>query len=230
MAQSDGTREQAITHWSTAAMVAVLILVMWLFLPIEWIWDMNDPDFMPLVLLAPFLGVFGLYHAALGLRWTLRARRFGETSMDIKGGDVGRMGQRLEGTVRTATSLRPTGDYRLVLQCVETHQFRNTGSGAGTHHAHDFVLWEQAVTVPAAGTDSAKGIPFAFQLPASVREEQQMKRDPNAVRMDYAIAIPFMKKIWTNKAPTGTAWQLTISAPIPGTDFKAVFTVPVERP
>lgn len=227
MTQTDGTRESAITHWFTAAAALAVIVAIRFFLPLPWIFDMNDPEFMPLILLVPLAAVFGLYHAVLGLRWTLRARRFGAASLEITG-EVGALGHPLHGWVRTARPLQPEGDYELRLRCIETHQMRNVGESARTH-SRDYVVWEHAVTVPAAGIDSSKGIPFSFTLPKQVRPPQP-ERDPNAIRFDYAVAVPFAKKIWTNRPASGTSWLLVVTAPMPGTDFKAAFTVPVQQP
>lgn len=227
MAQTDGTRAAAMTHWITVAAALAVIVAIRFFLPIPWIFDLNDPEFMPLILLVPLAAVFGLYHAVLGLRWTLRARRFGESSIDITG-EVGQLGKPLRGVVRTARPLQPEGDYQLLLRCIETHQSRGIGDSSAQTRTNDYVVWEETRTVPAAGLDSSRGIPFSFTLPDKVREPQP-ERDPNAIQFDYSIAVPFAKKIWTNRPPTGTTWLLVVSAPMPGTDFKAAFTVPVEQ-
>lgn len=227
MAHTDGTRASAITHWLTAAAALAVIIAIRFFLPIPWIFDLNDPEFMPLIMMVPLAAVFGLYHAALGLWWTIRARRFGTASLEITG-DVGQLGRPLRGVVRTARPLQPEGDYQVRLRCIETHQMRDIGESARPH-SHDFVVWEHAVTVPAAGIDSSKGIPFSFTLPAQVRAPQP-ERDPNAIRFDYTVAVPFAKKVWTNRPASGTSWLLVVTAPMPGTDFKAAFTVPVQQP
>lgn len=226
MAHTDGTREAAITHGMTAV-AALAVIVVIRFLPIPWIFDINDPEFMPLIVMVPLAAVFGLYHAVLAIRWTIRARRFGESSIEITGG-VGHLGRTLSGVVRTARPLQPEGDYQVRLRCIETHQSRGMGDQSAQTHARDYVVWEAVRTVPAAGVDSTRGIPFSFALPERVREPQP-ERDPNTVRFDYAVAVPFAKKIWTNRPPTGTTWLLVVSAPMPGTDFQAAFTVPVEQ-
>jgi hypothetical protein len=209
-----------------AAALAVIIAIRF-FLPIPWIFDMNDPEFMPLIMLVPLAAIFGLYHAMLGLRWTIRARRFGESSLEITG-EVGHLGKPLRGVVRTARPLQPEGDYQLLLRCIETHQSRGIGEDA-RNYTNDFVVWEQSRTVAAAGVDSSRGIPFSFTLPERVRAPQP-ERDPNTIRFDYAVMVPFAKKVWTNRPPVGTTWLLVVSAPMPGTDFKAAFTVPVQQP
>jgi len=228
MAYTDGTRAAAITHWMTVAAALAVIVAIRFFLPIPWIFDMNDPEFMPLIMLVPLAALFGLYHAVLGLRWTLRARRFGESSLEIAG-EVGQLGKPLRGVVRTARPLQPEGDYQLLLRCIETHQSHGIGDSSTQTRTDDFVVWQETRTIPAAGVDSSRGIAFSFMLPDKVREPQP-ERDPNAIQFDYSVAVPFAKKIWTNRPPTGTTWLLVVSAPMPGTDFKAAFTVPVQQP
>jgi hypothetical protein len=136
--------------------------------------------------------------------------------------------------VHTSTRLQPQGDYTVVLQCVDVHEFRSSSSSASTHHNSAFVVWEQALQVPAQGIDSSRGIPFAFQMPASVGEPRKAEPpDPNQPSFSFkaSLTIPFMKpRIVTNAPPVARVWQLKVSAPMPGTDFHAQFDVPVERP
>ncbi len=226
MSQTDGAREAATTHWVTAALALAAIVAIWLFLPIPWIFDTNDPEFMPLILLVPLAAIFGMYHGVLGLRWTLHARKFGVSTLEIVG-EVGQLGRPLTGVVRTAEPVKPEGDYHLHLRCIETHHMRDVGEMARTR-AHDFVVWERTLTVSAVSVDSSRGIPFTFNLPETVRMPHAA-RNPNAIQFDYTVALPFAKKIWTNRAPSGTTWLLVVSAPMPGTDFTAAFTVPVEQ-
>jgi hypothetical protein len=155
-------------------------------------------------------------------------RGFGESSIEIAG-EIGHLGHPLRGVVRTARPLQPQGDYQLLRRCIETHQSRDIGDSSTQTRTNDFVVWEQASKVPAAGIDSSRGIPFSFTLPDKVREPQP-ERDPNAIRFDYSVAVPFAKKIWTNRPPIGTTSLLVVTAPMPGTDFKAAFTVPVQQP
>ena len=155
-------------------------------------------------------------------------RGFGESSIEIAG-EIGHLGHPLRGVVRTARPLQPQGDYQLLRRCIETHQSRDIGDSSTQTRTNDFVVWEQASKVPAAGIDSSRGILFSFTLPDKVREPLP-ERDPNAIRFDYSVAVPFAKKIWTNRPPIGTTSLLVVTAPMPGTDFKAAFTVPVQQP
>lgn len=231
MSQTDTNADRASRHWFLAGLLAAAVIGILVFLPIEFVFDMNSPDFNPLAMVPVFFGAVGLYNLALAVRWTRHARKFGAATMDLKGSGTARMGGRVEGVVRTASRLEPQGDYTLVLQCVDLHEFRNTqASDAGTHHNRSFVVWEHSLQVAAAGTDSTQGIPFAFQLPASVGEPQTPAR-PNAPTMSFkaSITIPGMTpRIATSNAPPlSRSWRLKVSAPMPGTDFNAQFDVPV---
>jgi len=60
MAQTDGTRESAITQWTFAATALAVIVAIRFILPIPWIFDINDPEFMPLIVIVPLAVVFCL--------------------------------------------------------------------------------------------------------------------------------------------------------------------------
>lgn len=205
-------------------MIAAVIAVgVRLIAPFPWIFDIDDRDFMPLVLVVPLLGAYALYHAAMGLRWSLRARKFGASVLEIDGG-VGRLGRPLEGVVRTARPLRPAGDYRIVLQCIDTHRMQSKSDRTEDRSS---VVWARTLTVPAAGVDSSAGIPFSFMLPSAAPEPESVQ-GAGGLRVDYAVSIPLLQRVWTNRSAVGRTWRLVVSAPVPGTDFEAAFTVPVE--
>jgi hypothetical protein len=215
-------RQQATQHFVYAAAAALLIICMMLFLPIPWVWDINDPEFMPLIVLYPFLGIWGGYHLLNGLTWVVRARKFGNAKLELQGPPP-RLGGRLRGKVVVKQPVRATGDYRIVLQYVELHE--HDRYDAERRRTRDYVIWEQAVSAP-AGTDATQGIPFSIPLPDQVRTPQPEPRKPNAIRHEYSYSVPLLGKIWTNRAPVGAFWQLVVTAPTTGTDFRA--TIPVD--
>jgi len=215
-------RQQATQHFVYAATAAVLIVCMKLFLPIPWIWDIDDPEFMPLVVLYPFLGIWGGYHLLNGLTWVVRARKFGNAKLELQGPPP-RLGGRLQGKVVVEQPVRATGDYRIVLQYVELHDLDATD--AVRRRTRDYVIWERAVSAP-AGTDAMQGIPLSIPLPDQVRTPQPEPRQPNAIRHEYSYSVPLLGRIRTNRAPVGAFWQLVVTAPTAGTDFRA--TIPVD--
>jgi hypothetical protein len=215
-------RQQATQHFVYAAAAAVLIACMKWFLPIPWIWDINDPEFMPLIALYPLLGIWGGYHLLSGLIWVMRVRKFGEAKLELQGPRP-QLGGRLEGKVVVERPVRATGDYRIVLQYVELHDL--DANDPARRRTRDYVIWERAVSAP-AGTDATQGVPFSIPLPDQVRTPQPEARNPNAIRRQYSYAVPLLGKIWTNRAPVGAFWQLVVTAPTAGTDFRA--TIPVD--
>jgi hypothetical protein len=235
---ADFTKSTAITHWFMGVGFAGVTAWVSSYLPWPWIFDINHPDFNPMIALPVLLIAATSRELFKAVRWTLRQRKFGTATMELKGSGSVRLGGRLEGHVRTVTALRPEGDFRVVLQCIETHAFREMRDDVRrTHRNEQFTVWTQEVRVPAEGLDSTRGIPFSFQLPDSVGPRASYVPPPapasaSGIRMEFkgAITIPGMRRIWTHNAPpTARTWQLDISAPMPGTDFHAQFIVPVQQ-
>lgn len=214
-------RQQAKQHFVYVAAAAALSVCMKLFLPIPWIWDIDDPEFMPLIMLYPFLGIWGGYHLWNGVRWVMRARKFGNAKLELQG-PAPRLGGRLKGKVVVEQPVRATGDYRIVLQYVEMHDLDVYDERRRTR---DYVIWEHAVSAPAA-TDATQGIPFSIPLPDQVRAPQAEPPSPTALRREYSYSVPLLGKISTNKTPVGAFWQVVVTAPTAGTDFLA--TIPVD--
>lgn len=233
---ADFTKNTAITHWVMAVGLAGAGIWVSSYLPRPWTFDINHPDFNPMIAMPGLFAAVTARELFRAIRWTVRQRRFGTATMELEGkGDV-RLGARLAGVVRTATTLQPEGDVRVVLQCIETHQFREMkDEPQRTHRDEQFTVWKQEVRVPVEGLDSTRGIPFVFQLPKSVGPSPAIippASSPSGFKFEFkgAITIPGMRRIWTrNTAPSARTWELDISAPMPGTDFHAQFIVPVQQ-
>lgn len=231
---ADHTKETAITHWVMAVGFLGATAFVSSHLPWPWLFDIDDPDFNPMVVLPLLLGGVSIHQLFHAIRWTARQKRFGTATMELKGTGTVWLGTRLEGVIRTARPLQSEGPFRLVLRCVDTHEFRDLGSSATrTQTAESFTVWERALEVPSAGVDSTRGIPFSFQLPASVGPKPATSRVSSGspyFRFKAAITIPGMRRVWShNDPPQARAWQLDVSAPMPGTDFHAQFIVPVQQ-
>lgn len=226
----------ADVHWFMAGLMAAAVIAILIYLPTTWVFDMNAPDFNPLVLVPAFLAAVGLFQLFQAVRKTSRAWKFGAATLMLTGAGVARMGGTVAGVIRTAARITPTGDVRVVLQCVDTHVFRqvNHQSSSGTDSQREYVTWEHAQLVPLEGLDSVAGIPFVFELPASVGEPPTSEAEPvsaTSPRLSFtaAINIPFVKqRVWTRNAPhTSRRWQMVVSAPTAGIDFRAEFPVTV---
>ena len=227
----------ADVHWFMAGLMAAAVIGILVYLPTTWVFDMNAPDFNPLVLVPTLLAAVGLFQLFQAVRKTSRARKSGAATLTLTGTGVARMGGTVAGVIRTAARIAPTGDVRVVLQCVDTHVFRqiNHQSSSGTDSQREYVTWEHAQLVPLVGLDSVAGIPFAFELPASVGEPPKSEVEPGSstsprVSFTAAINVPFMKKrVWTHNAPqTSRRWQIVVSAPTTGIDFRAEFPVAID--
>jgi hypothetical protein len=226
-AGSDGT-----TFWVMFVLLAGAAGgVLWMVRS-RFVLDPDSPDFNPIALVPIVLGGFALLYLGRALRWTLQRRRFGAATLTLSGDGVGRLGRRLEGTVRTATTLRPEGDYRIRLRCLESHVMSDTGSSE-ERGVSTFVAWDSVLAVPAEGVDSARGIPLAFDLPPAVGQpSSRPNRNPNAVRvrMKAAITIPFLKPrfVGHDAGPGMRTWELEVVAPVRGRDFRTTFVFPME--
>lgn len=231
---ADHTKGTAINHWFMAAGFTGATIFVSSYLPWPWVFEIDSPDFNPMIVLPLMLiGVSGyqLFHA---VRWTARLVRFGSATMELKGAGTVWLGRQLQGVIRTARPIQPEGPYRFVLQCIDTHEFLDHSDAATrTHRAESFTVWKHELEVPATGVDSTRGIPFSFQLPASVGPGPAASRVPTGsphFQSTTAIVIPGMRRVWShNDPPQARTWQLDVSAPMPGTDFHAQFIVPVQQ-
>ncbi|MCC7177700.1 MAG: hypothetical protein IT177_04845 [Acidobacteria bacterium] len=229
----DSTSEQAATHWFMAALLGMAAAAIPLYFDMRWIFDVDSPEFNPIVAVPLLLAAVALYYAALGTLGTMRRRRFGSSVLEIEGPGVARLGRPLRGRVRTGTALRPTGDYRLALQCLDTHAFRSSSSEPISRD-REFVVWEQVLTVAPEGLDATQGIPFTFELPESVGKDVATQPTPRPkanphFRFKASVNIPFMRRrVMTNEAPKARRWQIDVSAPMDGADYRAQFAVTVQ--
>lgn len=225
-------KEKALTAWIMAALFgAAAIWVGWL-LGWPWILDFDHPDFNPMIILAGILLGICLWNVAKALRWSRRARAFGASLVDIEGRTPVPLGGPFAGRVRTGQAIRATGDFRLVLTCLDVHETRNSSSSssASPYRNEAFPVWTAEQTLPAT-TDSARGLPFRFDLPGSVGDRPvaplQPKKNPY-FSGSISINIPGMRRIFTrNKPPVARYWTLTVTAPTEGPGYRAEFTVPL---
>lgn len=142
------------------------------------------------------LGIVPIYFA---IRLTLQRFRFGDSWCCIAG-KAGVVGNKMTGFIRTNTEVNASGDYIILLQCIETYQ---VGSGKN-RRTETTIHWKGEDKVPSAGKSSRMGIPFTFTLPPYVQETgYQLSR--------------------------GTiTWNMRIDAPVKGgVDYTALFVVPV---
>ena len=231
---SDHTKGTALHYWFMGVGFAGATAFISSYMPWPWVFDIEDPDFNPLIVLPLMSMAVSGYYLFHAVRWTIRLKRFGSATMELKGGGSVVLGRKLEGVVRTPRPLQPQGPYRFVLQCIDTHEFLDESDAATRpHKVQNFTVWKHDLEVPAAGIDSTRGIPFSFQLPASVGPGPAASRVATGspyFQSKTAIMIPGLRRVWShNDPPRARTWQLDVSAPMPGTDFCAQFVVSVEQ-
>lgn len=188
--------------WLMAALLFGAAVAAALYFRAPWQLDFRSPDFNPFVLIPLVLGGFGISYSVKALLATLRARRYGEATLEMDG-DFVAPGETLSGRIRTAFDLAPTGDYELTLRCIEAEP-RPLTSGVDRPPI-DRVRWEASLAIPSPGVRSSAGIPFEFALPPTVLVAGD-ERAKGAVR-----------------------WVLAVRARGPGLDFSTWFGIDVRR-
>jgi hypothetical protein len=224
-------RDQEITRWVMVALFAAGSAGLGWLLGWPLVVDMDDPEFNPLVILLGLGLLGGGWNLWQALRWRARSRRFGATRMDLDGPVPVPMGRVVAGRLRVDRPVGATGDYSLVLTCYDLHETSDTSKGGG-RRTEAFPVWSKELVLT-AGTDATKGLPFRFDLPASVGPKVRDPMDRPAgspyVRGSLFITLPgFRRAITRGTAPVGRYWRLRVRAPVRGGgDYQAELVVPV---
>lgn len=202
-AVGDETGSNAITRWAMAVLFLGAAAGTWWWFRGSLNYDFNSRDFNPLGLVPVALAAIGLWNLVPAIRGTLVARKFGGTAFVTDHGDDVAPGGTLAGRITTAADLAPTGEYAITLQCVEAITTYDTMKGE--NRTRDHVRWEATRKVDPATVRSSQGIPVGFRIPES------------------ALACG------DDRAQGDVRWVLMARAPLPGTDFEAIFPV-IVRP
>ncbi|MBK9115018.1 MAG: hypothetical protein IPM22_05135 [Betaproteobacteria bacterium] len=201
-AVGDATGANATTNWVMAGLFLAAAAGTWWWFRGSLNYDFNSRDFNPLGLVPIVLAAIGVWNLVSAIRGTMVARKFGGTAFAMDGEEVA-LGETLKGRITTATDLAPTGEYAITIQCVEAITTFDTMKGES--RTRDHVRWEAVRKVDPQSVRSSQGIPVEFRLPTT------------------ALGIG-------DKRAKGTVrWVLDVKAPLPGTDFYAIFPV-VVRP
>jgi hypothetical protein len=199
----EATDFETSTHWFMAALLfGAAIACVWFF-KLSFDFDLDSPDFNPLVAVPIVLALFGLRPLALAIRHTMLARQFGESALEMDGESVP-PGGTLKGTIRTSAALTPQGDYQIWLRCIEAIRVESPSEPTGSR-TEDHIRWEALRRVEARGVNSKAGIPFEFAIPETA----------------LAVSDP--------RAKGQVRWIVEITAPLPGLDYYALFGV-IVRP
>ncbi len=220
----------AVALWVLAA------LTVWYF-QVPFVFNVNADDFSPLIVLAALLALAGLYYGLLGVRDTLRVGKFGSTTLEA---DPALLGQTFSGRLRCSRDLAVRGDYQVELKCIEEQEIAmglGTGHGGENIHHKAVVVWQDKQVVSASGVRSRDGIPFSFHLPADARPSPPRlgpgESETSAMLSTVGLRTPSLLAGIDDELNTvagNVKWMLTVTAPMRGVDYYAVFPLYVRRP
>jgi len=197
----DATGSNASTRWFLAILFLLAAAGCWWWFRGSLNYDFNSRDFNPLGLVPVAFAAIGLWNLLPAIRGTLVGRKFAGTTFEMDGGESVTLGDTLKGRIRTATDLAPTSDYVVTIQCVEA--ITHTSQMDLRQTTEDHVRWEATRKTDAASVRSTQGIPVEFRLPTA------------------ALALG------DERAQGQVRWVLEVTAPLPGTDFSAIFPIDV---
>ncbi len=198
----DGTKSNAGTDWFMVVLfLCAAVAAQWYFkAPLSF--DFNSPDFNPFVFVPLIFAAICLRYLFPAIRGTLVNRKFGRTVFEMDE-DSAELGATLKGAIRPSVDVAPTSDYVINVQCVEA--ITRMSSMDQKHRKTEHVRWEATRRVDPKSVDAKQGIPVEFHLPTTALATGD-ERAEGAIR-----------------------WVMDVKAPLPGTDFYAIFVF-VVRP
>lgn len=230
----DDTEFDRNTNIWVAIVLLVLLVLQMIFLPVGWEFDMESPDFNPMIMLPLLLMALIVWNLGKGAVLWRRLRRFGTSIIELHGPGQPVPGGVCRGLVRTAGEIAALGDFQLTMRCVESYRFGKPGQVGSSNDRYESVTaWEETLTIEPSAADPRAGLPFEYKLPkvgplAEVLEPTYSGDKPY-FRMQASLNIPGMKKhvIAKNQKPARRSWWLDVSAPTRDGKFRAKFQVPV---
>ena len=145
------------------------------------VFNLNDPEFNPLIVLALILGVIGVVYLVRGVRRRSVVTRFGTTVFDQEGSNV-YVGETLRGRVITARPLTAPEGFQLGVRCIEGKGETMDETKRRTRTA---ILWEASHTVHTA--NSQAGIPVEFTIPAAALADAKFGSQNWTLRVDATV-------------------------------------------
>lgn len=206
---------RAVLAFLYAAAAAGFALWIGSEVPPPWVLDPSHPDFtLPAVLAIGAAGL-ALWFAGSGVLWALRARRFGAAELVLDTPRPPRLGQTVAGRIRFARPFRTAGSFRIRLVCKDIHEFADENP-RHLHRRVPFPVWSAEVAVP-PGADARQGLPFRFELPASVGPApvpSGILADGARHRSRFSVHIPGLRRVAArNLPPVDRRWTLEVRAP-----------------
>ena len=223
--------DQAVMNWVVAGLATAAGGWIGWMLGSPWIFDINDPDFNPLILIEGLMIAVAAWHVVKALRWRARSKAFGAADLVISGRTPVPLGGQLAGVLRFGRAVSPTEAWTLKLTCLDIHETRDTRDTSNSPYRQDaYPVWSTTITLP-ADTDTSRGLPFCIELPASVGPKPVQPLEPKNAYFSFtaSVNIPgFRRVISHNAPPVSRAWTLVVTAPTSGPEFRVEFPVPVD--
>jgi hypothetical protein len=188
-------RDIALTNFILAAVLVVFAGVSYWYISSKVHIDFHSPDSIPLIGIPGAILLFALFYLGSAVLNGARVAKSGKSFMDVEEAAYGKC---VRGRIRTERALEATGDYTLLLECIE-HFLVTVPTRQGTTRSEDqrAVRWQTTQTVKSEGVSSTAGIPVniaveSFPWPHTPRSQ-------------------------------GIHWELTVKAPLRGLNYSAVF-------
>jgi len=124
-----------------------------------YVFDLNSPDFNPLIVFVALMVTLAAVYGVRGVRRKIARGRFGETYMELQGDDV-LVGETLRGRVFTSRPLQTDDGFRMTLRCIER---KGESFDETRRRTREAILWEVTQTVRSG--DSSKGVPVEILVP-----------------------------------------------------------------
>jgi hypothetical protein len=145
------------------------------------VFDLSNPDFNPLIVLALILGAGGVFYLVRGIRRRAVISRFGATAFDQEGSNV-YVGETLRGRVITSRPLSAPDGFQLRVRCIEGKGETMDETRRRTRAA---ILWEASQTAHTA--DSHAGIPVEFTIPTSALADAKFGSQNWTLKVDAVV-------------------------------------------
>jgi len=189
--------------WLMALVLPSLgFLVLWVAgVPLRF--DVPAREFNPLVLLPIIASLAGLFFLVGAIFMTLRLRRYGRSMLSLN--KRPKIGGRVTGRITSTVDVAPSGDWELILQCIETI----TNAGANNRiYSTDLTRWKYQQTLPAPSYSLRSGIPVEIAIP------------DNCLELTDPVEI-------ARSARGQLRWVLQLHNQGPGLNYAASFLIPI---
>jgi len=194
---------RAALLWGMAGAWNVFI---WTLLALIW----GDPGREAMVKVASLFAVLGLVLLFAAVRATLAWHRFGSSVLELET-LPGVIGGALKGRIQTRVSNPPNAPIQLTLTClrrrVSKRRVSAGSSGTTSPTVRTDQLWQGGILV----------------------DPERLERQPSGLVVPVEVLIPHGLPGSNDDDPDDRiVWKLIATADIPGVDFGAEFTVPVQ--